>query len=410
MGSLIAGEVFSGLEQFDLAGPIRKICARQKRNKNWGVILLGKNAADMAAGITFPHFRGILVAPTEALPRRLAGPWTILPGDHPIPGKMSFIAGERLQTFVQDRAHDAFFVGLSGGGSALAEDPWFLFSRAEVQQAAMDLLASPLSIRQINAVRKRLSSIKGGRLAGMMGRRPALTAALSDVAEGEISAVASGPTVPDDTGEAEVFRALSRLPDSPWRIHLKTLLKERVPPRTLRRGDPVFRNKRHTLLADNSSLLTELRRRVRPYFKQAHLFCENTDEPLRSFFPKLWKAVKAMKSGEAILFGGEFTFPLPAVHGEGGRVSHLGALLLERLIRSGRQTEFGALGLATDGVDGASPGAGFHFEAPEARLGDVRNAVGRFDTGAFFEKAGMGMRRPKRALNLRDVFIVWRAS
>jgi len=410
MGSLIAGEILGALEHFDLAGPIRKICARQRRDKNWGVILLGKNAADMAEGITFPRFKGMMIAPAEALPRRSGGPWTILAGDHPIPGKNSFIAGERLQSFVQDRAHDAFFVGLSGGGSALAEDPWFLFSRAEVRQAAEDLLASPLSIRRINAVRKRLSSIKGGRLASLMGKRPAVTVALSDVSDGEISSVASGPTVPDDTGDADVLRALSRLPDSPWRRHLKTLLKERVPPRTPRRGDAVFRNKRHVILGDNSTLLTELRRRVRPHFKQARLLCRNADEPLRSFFPKLWKAAQAMKPGEAVLFGGEFTFPLPAMHGAGGRVSHLGALLLERLLRSGRQAEFGALGLATDGVDGASPCAGFLFEAPKARLEKVCDAVGRFDTGAFLEGAGMGIRRPKRGLNLRDVFILWRES
>ena len=99
-----------------------------------------------------------------------------------------------------------FFL-LSGGGSALVELP--LDSRlglGEVQELYRALVTCGASIAEINAVRKHVSAVKGGRLAVMAGRATKITLAVSDVPAGQESALASGPTLPDPTTLADVER------------------------------------------------------------------------------------------------------------------------------------------------------------------------------------------------------------
>jgi hydroxypyruvate reductase len=409
MGSWVVLKALDALEHLDLETPIRRICARQRQDLNWGVILLGKNAADMMNGVAFPHFRGIVVGPVHALPRRAPRPWTVLPGDHPVPGRNSFRAGAEICAFAKDPRFDAFFVGISGGGSALAEHPLKpFFTQNDVREANRSLLASDLSVREINAVRKRLSSLKGGRLAAGMGLRTAVTVLLSDVPSNQAGTIASGPTVPDDTTHDDVAHALGKLPPSGWKSKIAGYLQFRTLPGTLKPGDPVFDNKKHSILTDNAFFLETIRKGLKPRFKRVRVLLANADGSLTTVLPKLWSAVRALRPQEALLFGGEFTFTLPEAHGSGGRVSHLGLVLLDRLLHASRHTEFGAFGLATDGVDGSGPGSGFYFEAPTVAPEAVRGALSRFDSGTFFAERGMGLARPARTFNLRDIFVVWR--
>jgi len=406
MGPWIVREVVRTLGSLDLARAVGDVCARQDPRRRWGVILIGKNAVDIMRGVSLPAFSGIVVAPPDALPPHSSRRWTLLPGDHPVPGRNSFAAGRAILEFARDPSHEAFFVGLSGGGSALAEvplAPWF--TQADLRRANRDLLASPLSIRQINTVRKRLSALKGGRLAQIMGKRPGVTVLLSDVERGQESSIASGPTLPDDAMNFDAFYLARQFPKAPWSAKLEGSM--RAFPETPKPGDPLFRNKKSVLLYDNARLLEEVRRRLNTRIR-ARIMRANAGGTALEVLPDLMNEALRLKSGQAVIFGGEFTLALPEKRGKGGRVAHLGLMLLDGLSASGSAKEFGAFGLATDGMDGTSPDPGFSFEAPAIPQDAVRKALERFDGGAFFHGRGLGIPRPKRTFNLRDIFIVWR--
>jgi glycerate 2-kinase len=112
-------------------------------------------------------------------------------GGHPHMTKESFEAGRALLAFVE--THDDILFLISGGGSACVEVPLPSFSEEEVANENAKLIASGLPIAQINARRRELSAIKGGRLKERVKGR-AITLVYSDVSTGKPEDVASGPT------------------------------------------------------------------------------------------------------------------------------------------------------------------------------------------------------------------------
>jgi glycerate 2-kinase len=121
-------------------------------------------------------------------------------GGHPLPDAESFAAGAgALRLADANRARgETLVVLLSGGASAMLAAPAEGVTIERKIAATRELLRSGLPIAEINAVRKRLSAIKGGKLAARAGRT--ITFALSDVhapVEDDPSVIGSGPTVAD---------------------------------------------------------------------------------------------------------------------------------------------------------------------------------------------------------------------
>ena len=119
---------------------------------------------------------------------------------HPVPDAAGAQAAQRIRRLVQGlSADDLVLVLLSGGGSALLAAPMEGITLDEKRAVTRDLLKSGADIREINCVRKHLSALKGGRLAFAAEPAHVLTLAISDVPGDDMSAIASGPTVPDFT-------------------------------------------------------------------------------------------------------------------------------------------------------------------------------------------------------------------
>src|SRR4051812_24156926 len=122
-------------------------------------------------------------------------------GGHPVPDDASFAAGaQALHLADENRAHRALLVVLlSGGASAMLAAPAEGVTREHKIAVTRELLASGRPIAEINAVRKQLSAIKGGKLAQRAAR--SITFALSDVPapiEDDPAVIGSGPTVGSD--------------------------------------------------------------------------------------------------------------------------------------------------------------------------------------------------------------------
>ena len=165
------------------------------------VVGAGKAAAAMAQAVEvawagkLERVSGLVVtryghgAPTEKI--------EVVEASHPVPDEAGLAAARRILALVQGLTADDLVLALmSGGGSALLALPAPGVTLAEKQARTKELLRSGASIHEINALRKTLSAIKGGKLAAAALPARVLTLALSDVPGDDPTTIASGPTVP----------------------------------------------------------------------------------------------------------------------------------------------------------------------------------------------------------------------
>ncbi|KVK61984.1 hydroxypyruvate reductase [Agrobacterium sp. TS43] len=189
------------------------------------VVGAGKASAAMAAALeaAWPHvdLSGVVVtryghaAPTTRI--------EIIEASHPVPDDKSAEAAKRILAAVEGLTADDMVIALiSGGGSALMVAPAEGMTLADKMAVNRALLASGATISEMNAVRKHLSRIKGGRLA--LAAKPAKVVSLliSDVPGDDPSEIASGPTVADPSDIETVREIVSRyaldLPETVRRV------------------------------------------------------------------------------------------------------------------------------------------------------------------------------------------------
>jgi glycerate 2-kinase len=193
------------LDDADVVAPIQRAAAID-------VLAAGKAAAVMlnafAAGSGAPVRRMLGIGPSRppVLPERAA--WQ--DAGHPLPNDGS-VAGAEAAVAMARQANpaDLLVVLLSGGGSALMALPAEGITLAQKQQTARTLMEQGADIYELNTVRKHLSAIKGGQLAAAAAGS-VLTLAVSDVVGDDLSVIASGPTVPDNSTFAQALAILGR--------------------------------------------------------------------------------------------------------------------------------------------------------------------------------------------------------
>ncbi|MQB12683.1 glycerate kinase [Agrobacterium sp. ICMP 6402] len=189
------------------------------------VVGAGKASAAMAAALDNAwadvDLSGVVVTRYgHAVP---AGRIEIIEASHPVPDDKSAEAAKRILAAVEGLTADDMVIALiSGGGSALMVAPAEGMTLADKMAVNRALLASGATISEMNAVRKHLSRIKGGRLA--LAARPARVVSLliSDVPGDDPSEIASGPTVADPSDIETVREIVSRyeldLPETVRRV------------------------------------------------------------------------------------------------------------------------------------------------------------------------------------------------
>ncbi len=177
------------------------------------VLGAGKAAAAMAAAVETllgpERIHGGLVVTAPGwdgpTPQRV----TVLTGDHPVPGASSAVATAALLAVAGEvTGEDVVLWLLSGGASSLLAAPAPGLSLEHKQQVTRALLRSGATIDEMNAVRKHLSSVKGGQLARLLAPATVITLALSDVVSGRLDVIGSGPTAPDSSTFADALAVL----------------------------------------------------------------------------------------------------------------------------------------------------------------------------------------------------------
>src|ERR687897_630986 len=130
---------------------------------------------------------------------------------HPDPDERSGEAARRVQEPAESLGKEALLLALiAGGASALLADPAASIELADLKKLTSELLKSGADIGEINTVRKHVSVLKGGGLAGLAHPAPTISLLLSDVVGDDSSSIASGLTAPDPTTLENTRRVLER--------------------------------------------------------------------------------------------------------------------------------------------------------------------------------------------------------
>ncbi len=399
------GDLLVDLVQF------KRICA----------IVYGKASAAMAEGLLdalAPDFRveGVLAGPTA--PRRALPGFETFVSGHPLPNAGSFAAGRAVLDQLarcDERALILFL--LSGGGSALIEQPLKqpplpTMSVEDFQALNRLLVTCGAPIDEINAVRKHLSAVKGGRLAAAAPRSLKVTFGVTDVPEGRESALASGPTIPDPTTVADAYRVvqqyglLAKLPAS-----IRARFERRALLETPKPGDPVFARAHFQLLLGMRDLFHHAHRTAESFGCVS--VCDNyTDDwPLAKAADYLLEQLGRFKQAHAgwpvaVIADGEVSSPVTG-DGVGGRNSAFVLYCVEKIAGKG----IAVLSAGTDGVDGSSPAAGAvadgeTLSAARAAGLDPQDFLRRSDSYTFFRLLGDTIETGPTGNNLRDLRVL----
>ena len=379
------------------------------------VLGAGKAAASMAAAF-HAHWgapvRGMVVTRYAhgLKDGEEAGGIEIVEAGHPSPDSASLAAGAKLLELAADlRTGETLVCLISGGGSSLASQPHPKLTPEQKRAAANFLMDNGADIREINCVRKHLSRLKGGRLEAIAHPNPVATFAISDIPGDDVGAIASGPTVPDPTTQAEALRILEKY-RYPKRAELAPILND---PKweTPKPGDPQFANDSVHLIATAATALTAAAQFLDENGFRVVQLGDDLDDEAQSLGREHARLAKeALKRGErmAILSGGETRVVLGEGGGRGGRnTEYLASLALELDGAPG----IAALAADTDGIDGHGDHAGGIVMPEMLALGAQRGLslaklLAQHDTYSYFDACGLLLKTGPTRTNVNDFRLI----
>jgi hydroxypyruvate reductase/glycerate 2-kinase len=260
---------------------------------------------------------------------------------HPVPDSNGFKATRAiLEIAGKANRNDLVICLLSGGGSALLPDYPEGSSPNEMITINDLLINSGACIKEINAVRKHLSIVKGGQLARTVSPATLVSLILSDVPGDPLDVIASGPTTPDPTTYQQALEVLDNFnltASVPGSI-LKNLKDgaSGIRPETPKPGDTVFEKTHNILIGTNRLALEAAKQKALEFNINAVIIddqLQGDSSTVAEYIVETslkFKGDKSEVKPVCLLFGGETTIKL-AIKGAGGRNQHL-ALLPELLL------------------------------------------------------------------------------
>jgi glycerate 2-kinase len=298
----------------------------------------------------------------------------VLESSHPVPDAAGLKASKRLMDLVTGLTADDLVIALiCGGGSALLPAPAGALTLEDEIAVNKELLASGAPISAMNAIRKHVSRIKGGRLAALAFPAKVVSLIVSDIPGDIASYVASGPTVPDLNTRQDALKLVAQyrmnFPDAVMR-HLNLPEADAPAP-----SDPVFANNEVHIIASAAVSLEAAAEEARRQGVEAVILSDSVEGEAREA-AKVHAAIarevsvkdRPFRKPVVILSGGETTVTLTG-KGRGGRNT-------EFLLSFARAIEgvggIDALAADTDGIDGSEDNAGAFADGGSA--GRMREA------------------------------------
>ena len=276
----------------------------------------------------------------------------VIEASHPVPDEAGLEAATQLINTVSNlRESDSVICLISGGGSSLMCLPINGISLYEKQKITSALLNSGAGIHEINCVRKKLSAIKGGKLANICYPASIITLIISDIPGNDVSMAASGPTITDASTGKEALEILNR-----YKVDIsqktKKIIENSKPVKVTKNDIRILATSDDALLAASN---IAIKYNVMPYS------LGDLSGDARILGREHAKLAMQIKSGNGpvtppcvIISGGETTVEVCG-NGRGGRN---GEYALSLALELNGESDIQAIVCDTDGIDGGGNNAG----------------------------------------------------
>ena len=266
---------------------------------------------------------------------------------HPVPDEGSFRGARDILEMTRGlRAEDTVLFLLSGGGSALFEEP--LIPPEELQDVTNQLLACGADIVEMNTIRKRLSAVKGGRFARWCAPARVEAVILSDIVGDPLDMIASGPAAADPSTCAQAREIVRK-----YRLRLSPAALE-----CLDRETPKTVENVHTqVIGSVRELCRAAAAKCEALGYRPQILTDRLDGEAREAGTMLARKANELSTGigrTALIAGGETVVHLTG-NGLGGRNQEIALAAAEEL-RGVRDAALISVG--SDGTDGPTDAAG----------------------------------------------------
>ena len=375
------------------------------------VIAIGKGAHSMLTALheqTGVRFEGIVASSVE--PEFHIRGFRYFQGGHPLPNAESIRGADAMLKSVHALNEASLLIYLiSGGGSAAVEKPIDdEISLDDLIEAYRVLVHSGATISEINAIRKHLSAIKGGRLAQAAYPAQQVSIVISDVPDDTPDALASGPTMPDSTTAEDCYAVASKykmqFPGS-----VRELFERRALDETPKSDDPAFIRARWWTILSNSALIAAAGKEAQRqgFLVEIDNSCDDWDyAKAADYLLERLRELREKHDRVCLLSGGEVTVQVKD-GGVGGRNQQFALYCAEKI----RGENICVLSAGSDGIDGNSPAAGAIADgttlerAKEGGL-DPSAHLNSFNAHPFFEALRDRVVTGPTGNNLRDLRII----
>ncbi|MCG5530616.1 glycerate kinase [Halorhodospira halochloris] len=396
-----------GEEYIDLSG-IRRLVVVGAGKATWAMAaaveaVLGERIDSGVISVKYGH------AGSPALERI-----RVIEAGHPLPDAASLKGADEALALLDGCEDNDLVIGLlSGGASALWEQPVAGLKLADLEETQRVLLASGADIAAMNSVRRALSTIKGGGAARHASPARCSVLVLSDVLGDDLDTIASAP-----------FRPAAAVSRHSACAEIERLgLRPHLPAAVLRfldsadgleegSGEVATSNPPHTVVANNAQAVAAAAEHARRLGYRVECWPEPLVGPVESVVEAWWQAVAGVDLSEGpvcLIGGGEPTVTLPQSPEEGGRSQHAALLLALRARARGRD-DVTLLCAGTDGTDGPTTVAGGCVDGESAArmeaVGyDPVNAVENFASGPALAAAGAQVVTGPTQTNVMDLWV-----
>ena len=338
---------------------------------------------------------------------------------HPVPDENGVKGTGKVLDFLQGAGQkDLIFSLISGGGSALLPFPVGNITLSDKQEITRELLACGASIDEINAVRKHMSSSKGGQMARAAFPATIINLMLSDVVGDKMDVIASGPFVPDSATFKDVLEIFNKynLKDIPPAIHdhMKAGLDGQIS-ETPKENDKIFDRVFNFIVGSNILALEAASKTAKSLGYETLILSSmvegETKEVARvhsAMAKEIVKTGRPIPAPACIISGGETTVTIRG-DGLGGRNQEFCLAACMDLV--GLPPRVVILSGGTDGNDGPTDAAGALADPFTVTRGkdagmEAAEFLKRNDAYHFFEKTGDLLMTGPTNTNVMDVRLV----
>ncbi len=378
------------------------------------VVAIGKAAHPMVEALADTAGAGLLgvVASSNPAPAQVFG-FRYFSGGHPLPNQDSLRAGDAiLKLLAATSSRTLVIYCLSGGASAIAEKPIHdTITLPDLVETYKALVHSGAPIAEINAIRKHLSALKGGRLAQAAAPAFQTSIMVSDVPDKSLDALASGPSMPDSTTVADCRAIVQRyrlLPKFP--ANVRALFEQHRLSETPKPGEATFERSRYTTVLSNATAeKAAVERAVLGGFAvEVDDHCDDWNyQAAADYLLTRLRQLRRGVSRACLISGGEVTVEVGGRSGVGGRNQQF-ALYCAQKIAGENIT---VLSAGTDGIDGNSNAAGgvvdgITLARAQFKGLDITQALTQFDAYPVLDALGQTVVTGATRNNVRDLRIL----